>query len=86
MAVLRAAAWILQHEKDVPAAEEIAWAVAGRADGREVFAGVAERSIARIVSNIAREGWLIADGKKPLRYTLTDKARQALAGEMAVAS
>jgi hypothetical protein len=43
-------------------------------------------SIARIVSSVAREGWLADDGKKPRRYTLTAKGRAALADSARVAS
>jgi hypothetical protein len=43
-------------------------------------------SVERLVSDVAREGWLVADGKKPRRYTLTEKGRAALADSARVAS
>jgi hypothetical protein len=41
--------------------------------------GLSPASIARLVSDVAREGWIADDGKKPRRYTLTAQGRTALA-------
>lgn len=35
-------------------------------------------TIARWVSDIAAEGWLVSNGRRPARYTLTDKGRASL--------
>jgi hypothetical protein len=43
--------------------------------------GLSQSSVERTVSDLAREGWLVADGKKPRRYTLTEKGRAALRGD-----
>ena len=37
-------------------------------------------SIARWVSDVAAEGWIVSNGKKPARYALTDKGRACLDG------
>jgi hypothetical protein len=43
------------------------------------LAGLSPTSIARFVSRLAAEGWLVSDGKKPARYSLTDAGRADLA-------
>jgi hypothetical protein len=46
--------------------------------GWEVLHPLSASSVERLVTNLAREGWLADDGKKPRRYSLTNKGRDAL--------
>jgi hypothetical protein len=61
-------------------------AVAVELDAGRALAGLSTASVARLVSDLAREGWLADDGKKPRRYTPTEKGRAALADSARVAS
>ena len=46
-------------------------------DGDGPFSGLSISSIARIISDVAALGYLQSDGKRPLRYTITDTGRAA---------
>jgi hypothetical protein len=59
-----------------PAARNIAIESGGA--GLEALHTLSRSSVERLVSDLAREGWLVADGKKPRRYSLTNKGRDAL--------
>jgi hypothetical protein len=49
-----------------PTAPEIAEELAGTG----AFVGLTGASIARIVSDVAAEGWIVGDGKRPVRYSV----------------
>jgi hypothetical protein len=86
MAILREVAYWIEFDQEFGPELPSATDIAGNACGDDAFAGVALSSVARLVSSLAREGWLVADGKRPLRYTLTEKGRAALADSARVAS
>jgi hypothetical protein len=86
VAILKGAEGGVEHGGGPLTALEIAHVITGLSFLRIAFVGVTETSIARIVSSVAREGWLADDGKKPRRYTLTEKGRAALADSARVAS
>jgi hypothetical protein len=45
----------------------------------ECLSGLSESSIARFVSRLAAEGWLVSDGHRPARYRLSESGRADLA-------
>jgi hypothetical protein len=59
-----------------PTAPEIAEELAGAG----AFAGLTLVSIQRIVSAVAAEGWIVGDGKRPVRYRLPSVALEVSNG------